>query len=122
MGLNRRALIAAFAGLALPGLAPGSSAATLTLTIDVSPQLEASLSALAEAAEGSLEVREALLDFLYGGPELRGLDLERLVTCRAGDGRIALEPSDLLQALAAAVRAGQVDFRFLDVHGGPSRG
>lgn len=92
--------------------------ATLTLEADASALL-AALSELADAARLSSQVGEGLVRLLGQGSDGSALNVERLVAVHADDCRILLEPSELLLALLAAVRAGQVDFEFLRVPGSP---
>ena len=98
------------------------SAAPTTLTLQAEcGELQAALSALAEACHLSSQVCQGLIHLLGQDPDGSAIDTEGLVAVRADDGRILFEPSELLLALLAAVRAGQVDFEFLGIHGGPYR-
>lgn len=84
-------------------------------------ELLAVLSELSDACRLSSQVGQGLVRLLGQGLDGSAVDTEGLVTARADGCRIFLEPSELLLALLAAVRAGKVDFEFLRVHGSPRR-
>ena len=81
---------------------------TLRLWLDASRAM-ADLGLLAQSAQGSLQLRQRLLDLGDLAGELRAIHLERLPTAGAGECRVGLELSDRLAELVRAVRAGQFD-------------
>ena len=88
-----------------------------------SSALCADLELLAQAAEGSLQVRQFLLDFVDSGAQLVGVDCEVFATPAADELGVQFELADGLRSLVAAVRAGHVDQFFVQLssHGHPSR-
>ena len=88
-----------------------------------SSALCADLELLAQAADGSLQVRQFLLDFVDSGAQLVRVDGEFFATPVAGELGVQFELADGLRRLVAAVRAGQVDQFFVQQsgHGHPSR-
>lgn len=72
-------------------------------------QLVASLDLLAQAAEGSLEVRNALVDFFGCAIETAGIDIQNGATSQASELWIEAKLPNRLAALAAALRAGDLD-------------
>ncbi|MEG0939958.1 MAG: hypothetical protein RSE32_17005 [Comamonas sp.] len=72
-------------------------------------QLVASLDLLAQAAEGSLEVRNALVDFFGCAIETAGIDIQNGAASQAGELWIEAKLPNRLAALAAALRAGDLD-------------
>lgn len=83
----------------------------------------ADLGLLAEAAEGSFQLCQCLLDALNSGAQLVGVHREVLVAGTAGEFRVQFELSDRLRDLLAAVRAGEFDCLAVQrsSHGHPSR-
>lgn len=77
---------------------------TLRLTVDAADAVRG-ISALAELAEASLEIRQAAVDLVDRLPEFVGLDLDDRPASQAGQLRVRLELPDLLLALADALRA-----------------
>ncbi len=71
-------------------------------------QLQSDLKLLADAAESSLEVRDALFCFFGSSGEAAGIEFQQCSTA-AGDLRIELKLSHGLAVLAAALRAGDFD-------------
>ena len=72
-------------------------------------QLVASLDLLAQAAEGSLEVRNALVDLFGCAIETAGIDIQNGATSQAGELWIEAKLPNRLAALAVALRAGDLD-------------
>lgn len=70
-----------------------------------SPELDL----LADAAERSPEVRQALVDLLEHGGELIRLDWDDSQAVGAGQLRVRVQLADGLAELARAVRAGEFD-------------
>lgn len=83
--------------------------ATATLTVSLSPEIGACVSVLADLAQRSLQVRDALVGRLESSAQPGSLDLDLLVAARASDGLVVLEPSELLLELVRAARAGELD-------------
>lgn len=83
----------------------------------------ADLELLAQAADGSIEVRQRLLDFLDSGAEFVRVDRKALSACPAGQLRVEFELADGLRLLVLAVRAGEFDGLAVEHsgHGHPSR-
>lgn len=72
-------------------------------------QLIADLDLLAQAAQGSLEVRNALVDAFGGAIETAGVDVQNSSTTQTGELWVEAKLCDRLAALAAALRAGDLD-------------
>ncbi len=83
----------------------------------------ADLELLAQAAKGSLQIRQFLLDFVDAGAQFVGVDREVFAAPAAGELGVQFELADGLRGLVAAVRAGHVDQFFVQQssHGHPSR-
>ena len=95
---------------------------TVTLHMDVSPELMADLSALAQLLQGPREVVELVLDRLKPLTEAGCIDPDGLLAHRTVEGRVLLESSDLLRELLEAGRALDVDAGAVEVHGCPRSG
>jgi hypothetical protein len=78
---------------------------TLRVVLVGQTTLLADLALLAEAAKGSLEVREALVYFLHGAVETAGVDIQCCSTTLAGELRVEAKLPNRLASLAAALRA-----------------
>lgn len=79
---------------------------TLQIQCDISA-LTAALDSLPEVSELSREVVERLLSGFDGRAQLVRIHVEDAVAGRTGDLRIALQPSNFLVDLLAAVRASE---------------
>ncbi|WP_164963969.1 hypothetical protein [Rubrivivax sp. JA1026] len=85
----------------------GMTTLSVQLSLDTSP-FEACLSALADAADGSLEIRQRLRALCDSGVQLAVINPEGLPAGAAGAIRYRLEPAECLAEVLAAVRAGSV--------------
>jgi len=81
---------------------------TIDLKIDAS-QVLADMALLTEAAKGSLQLRQRLLDFGDLASHLVCLDVDAGTAAPAGQLWVRLQFSDALLELVAVVRAGQFD-------------
>lgn len=81
----------------------------LTVRVTGVEQLVADLDLLAQGAQGSLEVRDALVDVFGGRVQAAGIDLQHGATAQAGELWIEAKLCDRLAPITAALRAGDLD-------------
>lgn len=81
----------------------------ISVHLDGMDAMVADLQLLAKAAERSVKVRNALVDFFGSGVQTSGVDVQRCATSVAGELWIEAKLCDRLAALVSAVRAGDVD-------------
>lgn len=92
--------------------------ASLRISVDASAAeaLIDDMSSLTQAGQLPLEVRDFLLSGGEPAFELFGVELEELSAGVASHLRMALQPTDRLRGLLAAMRAGQIDLGVIE-HG-----
>lgn len=81
----------------------------LTVRVCGVEQLVADLELLAQAAQGSLEIRNALVDAFGGAVETSGVDIQNCAATQTSELWIKAKLCDRLAAIAAALRAGDLD-------------
>lgn len=86
----------------------GERSVRIPVAVSGLAQVQADLALLADAAESSLEIRNALVGLLGGRSEAACVYVQQC-SATAGDLRVELKLSHGLAVLAAALRAGDFD-------------